>query len=85
MVIVIDVLVSLLLFSDHVYYIFSNSVLSVAQITNLQYGDEIVSTLPMVMQVKQIIYFLDILIIITLCLGKIIKIEKTKRATKNKS
>ena len=44
----IDIFFSILLFSDNVYYIYSNSVLSVAQITNLQYGEEIMSTLPMV-------------------------------------
>lgn len=80
--IVIDFLVSILLFGDHVYYIFSNSVLSVAQFTNLQYGEEIVGTLPMVMQVKQVLYFLDMIVFIGLGLGKIIKWEKKEKATK---
>ena len=74
--IVIDFLVSLLLFADHVYYVFSNSVISVAQITNLQYGEEIAGTLPMVMQVKQILYFLDMMVLIGLGIGKVIKWEK---------
>ncbi len=80
--IVIDFLVSLLLFADHVYYVFSNSVISVAQITNLQYGEEIAGTLPMVMQVKQILYFLDMMVLIGLGLGKIIKWEKKEKATR---
>lgn len=80
--IVIDFLVSILLFGDHVYYIFSNSVLSVAQFTNLQYGEEIAGTLPMVMQVKQVLYFLDMIVLIGLGLGKIIKWEKAEKATK---
>lgn len=80
--IIVDFLISLLLFGDHIYYIFSNSVLSIAQITNLQYGEEIISTLPMVLQINQILYFLDILIIIGLLLGKIIKIEKKPKSTK---
>lgn len=80
--IVIDFLVSLLLFADHVYYVFSNSVISVAQITNLQYGGEIAGTLPMVMQVKQILYFLDMMVLIGLGLGKIIKWEKKEKATR---
>ncbi len=79
--IVIDFSVSLLLFADHVYYIFSNSVISVAQITNLQYGEEIAGTLPMVMQVKQILYFLDMIVFVGLGLGKIIKWEKKEKAT----
>lgn len=80
--IVIDFLVSILLFGDHVYYIFSNSVLSVAQFTNLQYGEEIAGTIPMVMQVKQVLYFLDMIVLIVLGLGKMIKWEKKEKATK---
>ena len=80
--IIVDFLISLLLFGDHVYYIFSNSVLSVAQITNLQYGEEIMSTLPMVMQMRQILYFVDILLLLGLLVGKILKIEKKQNSTK---
>ncbi len=80
--IVIDFLVSFLLFSDHVYYIFSNSVLSVAQFTNLQYGEEIAGTLPMVMQAKEVLYFFDMIILIGLGLGKMIEWEKKEKATK---
>lgn len=80
--IIVDFLMSLLLFADHVYYIFSNSALSVAQITNLQYGEEIAGTLPMVMQWKQVLYFLDFIILIGLGLGKRIKWEKKEKATK---
>lgn len=77
-----DFLISLLLFGDHVYYIFSNSVLSIAQITNLQYGEEIMSTLPMVMQMRQILYFVDILLLLGLLIGKILKIKKKQNSTK---
>lgn len=80
-VIVIDFLISLLLFGDHLYYVYSNSVLSVAQISNLQYGEEIMNTLPMVIQVRQILYFLDILILLGLWLGKIVKLEKKEKST----
>lgn len=80
--IIVNFLISLLLFGDHIYYIFSNSVLSIAQITNLQYGEEIMSTLPMVMQIRQILYFIDIVIILGLLFGKIIKIEKKQKGTK---
>lgn len=80
--IIVNFWLSLLLFGDHVYYIFSNSVLSVAQITNLQYGEEIMSTLPMVMQMRQILYFIDILILIGLLIGKKLEIEKKQHSTK---
>ena len=42
-----DIIVSVLLFADNLYYTYSSSVLSIAQITNLQYGEEIMGTLPM--------------------------------------
>lgn len=80
--IILDFLVSLMLFGDHIYYIFSNSVLSIAQISNLQYGEEIISTLPMVIQFRQILYFLDILILLGVLVGKVLKIEKKKENTK---
>ncbi len=79
--IAIDFLISLLLFGDHLYYVYSNSVLSVAQISNLQYGGEIMSTLPMVIQASQILYFFDILIVLALWLGKIVKLEKKEKST----
>lgn len=78
----IDILISLLLFGDNTYYIFSNSVLSIAQITNIQYGEEIIATLPMVLQLKQILYFIDIACILVLLICKFIKIEKSKSSNK---
>ena len=78
----IDIFFSILLFSDNVYYIYSNSVLSVAQITNLQYGEEIMSTLPMVIQAKQILYFVDIIIFMLLIIFKIFKIYKKEKNTR---
>lgn len=53
----IDLLLSILLLGDNLYYTYSTNVLSVAQITNLQYGEEIISTLPLVVEAKQILYF----------------------------
>lgn len=79
---ILNLLISILLFSDNIYYTYSNSVLSVAQISNLQYGEEIISTLPMVLELKQIFYFLDILVLIILFLARIIKIKKKPKRTK---
>lgn len=73
--------ISLLLFSDNIYYTFSNNFLSVAQITNLQYGDEIASTLPMLLEWKQIWYFADIIILLILIATKVLKIEKKPKKT----
>ena len=74
--IVVDILLSIILFADNVYHTYSSSVLSVAQIMNLQYGEEIMDTLPMLIQAKEILYFLDILLIIVLLCTKFLKIHK---------
>ena len=50
--IILDLLISILLFADNLYYIYSSSVLSVAQIANLQYGEEIMTTLPMLIKFR---------------------------------
>ena len=78
--IILDLLISILLFADNLYYIYSSSVLSVAQIANLQYGEEIMGTIPMLLEIKHIIYFVDIILIIILLLTKIIKIEIKDKA-----
>lgn len=78
--IILDLLISILLFADNLYYIYSSSVLSVAQIANLQYGEEIMGTIPMLIEIKHTIYFVDIILIIILLLTKIIKIEIKDKA-----
>ena len=78
--IILDIIISILLFADNLYYIYSSSVLSIAQITNLQYGEEIMGTLPMLIELKHIIYFIDIILLIILLIAKIVKIEKKKKA-----
>ena len=77
--IVVDIFVSILLLADNLYHTYSSSVLSVAQIMNLQYGEEIMSTLPMLVQVKHIFYFIDILVIGILLITKIFEIQKKKK------
>ena len=80
--IVVDFIISFVLFGDNIYYNYSNSVLSIAQITNLQYGGEIMSTLPMVLKIYQILYFLDIIALVILFITKKIKIYKKGKKTK---
>ena len=76
---IIDFLLSLLLFADNAYYIYSSSVLSVAQFTNLQYGEEIINTLPMILEPKQILYFLDLILVLIMLITKYIRIEKKEK------
>ena len=80
--IVLDLLISLLLCADELYYAFSNNVLSIAQFSNLQYGEEITSTLPSIIRLHQILYFIDIIILIVLKAFKIIEIKKGKKRAK---
>ena len=80
--IAVDIILSLLLFADNLYYTYSSSVLSVMQITNLQYGEEIKGTLPILLEFKQILYFIDIILIFIMLISKKIKIEKKERANK---
>ena len=82
---IIDILISLLLFVDNLYYIYSSNVLSVLQISNVQYGEEIISTLPMLLKPYQILYFLDILIIFILISTKNIKLKDSEKAKKVKT
>ena len=79
---VVDFIISFVLFGDNIYYNYSNSVLSIAQITNLQYGGEIMSTLPMVLKLYQILYFLDIIVLVILLIAKKVKIYKKGKKTK---
>ena len=80
--IIVDVFSSILLFADNIYYIYSSGVLSVAQFTNIQYGNEIINTLPSILQLKHILYFFDIICIVILLVTKFIKIEKKKENKK---
>ena len=78
--IVLDAIVSIILFADNIYYTYSSNVLSVLQITNLQYGEEIMSTLPMLLKLHQILYFIDILLLVILFVSKFVKIEKGEKS-----
>lgn len=73
---VIDFVISALLFADEVYYSYSSNLISVSQISNLQYGREISAALPNLLHIRQFIYFIDILIFIILIFTKKIKINK---------
>lgn len=80
--IVVDAFISILLFCDNVYYNYSNSVLSVAQLMNIQYGEEIMGTLPMLLKLYQVLYFIDILVLLIFIALKKLKIEKKEKKTK---
>lgn len=75
----INLCMSILMFADEVYYNYSSSLISIAQISNLQYSDQISATIGDLTNFSQILYFLDLIIVIVLLITKFIKIEKIKR------
>ena len=76
--IITNFLISALLFADNLYYLYSSNVLSVLQISNLQYGEEILTTIPKLIQFKHIVYFIDIIIVLILICGFCLKGFKEK-------
>ena len=77
-----NLILSIILFGDDLYYSYSSNVLSISQITNLQYGEEIMTTLPMLIKFRHIIYFIDLIIIIALIISKYLKIEEKRKLDK---
>ena len=77
--IIVDLLYSILIFADNVYYTFSSSFLSVAQISNMRYGNEIMSALSTLLEVKELLYFMDIVLVIVLIITKKVKIVSKEK------
>ena len=76
---IISFLTGLLLWADNVYYIYSSNLLSIAQITNLQYAEQIIDAVPSLLRFSQITYFIDFIIIEILYLVKVLKNDKEKK------
>ena len=77
----INLLISILLCIDEIYYNYSSNLVSVSQISNLQYGREISLALPNLINIRLILYFIDIILIIILLIAKKIKINKKAKFT----
>lgn len=80
--IIIDVITSIILFINNIYYIYSSGILSIAQITNLQYSEQIMGALPSLVRLYQILYFIDFIILLILFSIKGVKIEKLNKPNK---
>ena len=76
-----DLLISMLLFVNELYYSYSANLVSVSQISNLQYGREISIALPHLLNIHQILYFLDIIIVLIVFFALKIKIKKHSKLT----
>ncbi len=75
---IINIIFSIIMFADNLYYNYSTSFLSVSQISNLQYSEEISTAIKDLFSAMQLLYFLDIILILILLICRYIKIEKIK-------
>lgn len=72
----INLLVSILLCVNDLYYSYSSNLVSISQISNLQYGREISIALPNLVHIGLALYFIDIIAVLVLFLTFRIKIKK---------
>lgn len=74
-----DLLVSILLFINELYFSYSSNLVSVSQISNLQYGREISIALPNLIHIWHFLYFADIILLLIFYLynrKNVVKISK---------
>lgn len=65
---ILNLLISILLFVNDLYFSYSSNLVSVSQISNLQYGKEISAALPFLLNIRQLLYFIDIIVLLILYL-----------------
>lgn len=73
--IVINLLISILLFADELYYTYASNILSIMQAGNMQYKDEILAAIPSLLSKHQLWYFVDFIIVGLALLSKWIRIR----------
>lgn len=75
---IINLLISTLLFADNLYYNYSTSLISVSQISNLQYSEQITASIKDLWSAIHLIYFADIFVTLLLLIFRYLKVEKIK-------
>lgn len=75
---ILNVLISVLLFADNLYYNYSTSLISVSQISNLQYSEQISAALKDLFSYIHLLYFVDLFILIVMLVTRFLKIQKIK-------
>lgn len=76
--IILDFLISLILFADSMYYQYSHIMISINQIYNLKYVKEISETSADLIRIKDLVYFIDIVVLIILSIVSKIKTTQKK-------
>lgn len=77
---ILNFLISVLLLMNEIYYGYSANLVSVSQISNLQYGREISAALPNLVHWTNILYFVDIIIVLVLYFFRAIKLKKQPKS-----
>lgn len=80
--IIIDFAVSIFLCINEIYYSYSSNLISISQISNLQYGREISVALPNLVHIWQLCYFIDIIVILIIYFMKKDKLFNKKCISK---
>lgn len=75
---IINLIVSIVLFADELYFEYASNILSVMQAGNIQYKDEIIAAIPSLLKLRQILYFIDFPIMIMLFVRGTISVKKRK-------
>lgn len=80
--IAVDIIISMLLFADELYYGYANNILSVMQAGNLQYTNEIIDAIPSLLKIRQVLYFIDFIFFVLLGIFNKIKFNTKKEIKK---
>lgn len=72
---IINLLISIVLFADELYYTYASNILSVMQVGNMQYKDEIIAAIPTLLHKSQTLYFIDFIVIAGLLILRRLKIK----------
>ncbi len=63
-IILLDLLISMMLFADNIYFGYSSNIMSLSQITNAKYGKEITAALPNIIKPIHFLYFVDLVVLL---------------------
>ena len=75
---ILNIFISTLLFADNLYYNYSSSLISISQISNLQYSEQISASIKDLLSIVQALYFVDIFLALIMLITRFLRIEKIK-------
>lgn len=75
---ILNIFISTLLFADNLYYNYSSSLISISQISNLQYSEQISASIKDLLSIVQVLYFVDIFLALIMLITRFLRIEKIK-------